>query len=346
MLFGRESGSILVKGTCLFSGWTNGVGTSHRSSRHGHRPLGFHTPEPIFGRHRIREDLTGTHVAHDVQESSSGISRGIFEAVEETHSQEAEMSLETEGQERMDLQDFDGESSTSEQNRTLRCPLCRGAILGYRIDGEVRQYLDQKPRSCSRESCTFSGNYTDLRRHARRSHPTTRPADVNPSKRQAWRRLEREQEIGDVISAVQSTSPGAIVIGDYAIDSGDGLLNDHENNVPRNGSRSWSNTLLLLQMFHEPRNLARPLRTRRRPGNRNMWDVDALAPEDDENNNQLLDSNEVPAPQRRRRITRSRTFDDSRMNAYKPSNKFQMKKNKKVTSSDHLSTAKKSHVDR
>ncbi|KAK8945595.1 hypothetical protein KSP40_PGU017943 [Platanthera guangdongensis] len=104
---------------------------------------------------------------------------------------------------------------------SLKCPLCRGTVLGSVIVKEARQYLDLKPRSCSRESCVFTGNYGELRRHARRVHPSTRPVDVDPSRRRAWRRLESQRERGDILSAVSSAMPGAVMLGDYVIESGD-----------------------------------------------------------------------------------------------------------------------------
>ncbi|KAI5008510.1 hypothetical protein ZWY2020_009558 [Hordeum vulgare] len=52
-----------------------------------------------------------------------------------------------------------------------------------------------------KHACAFSGTYGALRRHARRVHPTTRPADVDPSRRRAWHRLENQREYGDIMSA-------------------------------------------------------------------------------------------------------------------------------------------------
>ncbi|RVW13152.1 hypothetical protein CK203_104962 [Vitis vinifera] len=63
--------------------------------------------------------------------------------------------------------------NSSELSLSLTCPLCRGAVLGWKVVEEARESLNLKPRSCSRESCSFSGNYRELRQHARRVHPTT-----------------------------------------------------------------------------------------------------------------------------------------------------------------------------
>ncbi|KAJ1694849.1 hypothetical protein LUZ63_011547 [Rhynchospora breviuscula] len=112
------------------------------------------------------------------------------------------------------------ENDDGSPENALKCPLCRGDVLGWMVVEEARHYLDQKVRSCSRESCTFNGNYRELRRHARRAHPLTRPGAVDPSRQRAWRRLERRQEYGDILSAIRSAVPGAIVFGDYVIETG------------------------------------------------------------------------------------------------------------------------------
>lgn len=185
----------------------------------------------------------------------------------------------------------------------LKCPLCRGDVLGWMIVKEARQYMDQKLRSCSRESCLFSGNYKELRKHARRIHPLTRPAEVDPSRQRAWRRLEHQQEYRDILSAIRSAMPGAIVLGDYVIDDEDSLSGD--------GSGSWwSNTLLLLHMIGEPvgtfsdLRTSRAWRTRRRSSvRRYLWGENLLGPQDNDDWNS---DNDVHVPRRRRRIERSR----------------------------------------
>ncbi|KAL3645074.1 hypothetical protein CASFOL_010254 [Castilleja foliolosa] len=113
----------------------------------------------------------------------------------------------------------------SEEVSNLKCPMCRGSVLGWKAVGQARNYLDLKPRACSRETCSFSGNYGELRRHARRVHPGVRPADVDPSRRSAWARLEGEREYDDIVSAVRSAVPGGVVVGDYVIEEGDDRVN-------------------------------------------------------------------------------------------------------------------------
>lgn len=69
-----------------------------------------------------------------------------------------------------------------------------------------------------KEKCSFMGNYKQLRKHVKAEHPSARPREVDPKLVERWRRLEREREREDVISTIQSSIPGATVIGDYVIE--------------------------------------------------------------------------------------------------------------------------------
>ncbi|XP_062189146.1 uncharacterized protein LOC133892407 isoform X2 [Phragmites australis] len=115
----------------------------------------------------------------------------------------------------------------------VKCPLCRGSVSGWIPAGEVRQYLDRRLRTCSHDSCKFVGTYEQLREHARTSHLLTKPSHVDLSRKRTWDRLEREQEFGDVISAIRSQIPGAIIVGDYVIETRDttspGIDSDDES---------------------------------------------------------------------------------------------------------------------
>lgn len=111
----------------------------------------------------------------------------------------------------------------------LKCPLCRGSVSGWVPAGEVRKYLDEKLRTCSHESCKFVGTYEQLRQHARTAHLLTKPAHVDFSRKRTWDRLEREQEFGDVISAIRSQNPGAIIVGDYVIETRDAMSPDEDS---------------------------------------------------------------------------------------------------------------------
>ncbi|WOK94916.1 hypothetical protein Cni_G03621 [Canna indica] len=202
---------------------------------------------------------------------------------------------------------FDGSGGSNElEDNPLKCPLCRGSVLGWMIVKEARQYMDQKLRSCSGDSCSFSGNYKELRKHARRVHPMTRPAEVDPSRQRAWRRLEHQQEYSDILSAIRSAMPGAVVLGDYVIDDGDSLSGD--------GAGPWWPTLFLLHMFSGPigsldeGRSSRAWRTRRRPSTRRyLWGENLLGQQDDSDWNS---DNDILIPRRRRRITRSRRDEE------------------------------------
>lgn len=221
----------------------------------------------------------------------------------------------------------------SESKLSLRCPLCRGSVLGWKVMDEARKYLDMKPRSCYRESCSFVGNYSELRRHARRVHPTARPADVDPSRERAWQRLEDRREYDDIVSAIHTAMPGAIVLGDYVIENGDRLVS--ERGIGES-SRLFS-TFFLFQMIgsmdptHEPRGSRSRALSRYRRSNgpfsrrRYLWGENLLGlhyddddnddgndeDEDEHNLNMSNDLGNNPSnPRRRRRLMRSRSDED------------------------------------
>ncbi|GMH03913.1 hypothetical protein Nepgr_005752 [Nepenthes gracilis] len=100
----------------------------------------------------------------------------------------------------------------------LSCPLCRGQVKGWTVVEVVRDFLNAKKRSCMQQNCSFVGNYKELRKHVRASHPAARPHEVDPAMEQSWRRLENEREQDDVLSMIRSSMPGATVFGDYVID--------------------------------------------------------------------------------------------------------------------------------
>lgn len=85
----------------------------------------------------------------------------------------------------------------------LCCPLCRGEICGYSVVEGARQFMNSKVRSCSSENCDFSGSYSELRKHARLDHPSTRPAEVDPERQHNWRRLEDIRGFRDFLSMMQ-----------------------------------------------------------------------------------------------------------------------------------------------
>ncbi|KAG8640309.1 uncharacterized protein LOC110630148 isoform X2 [Manihot esculenta] len=253
---------------------------------------------------------------------------------------------------RIELEVADTENS-SESGLSLKCPLCRGAVLGWEVVDEARKYLNLKKRSCSRESCSFVGNYQELRRHARRVHPTTRPSDVDPSRERAWRCLERQTEYGDIVSAIRSAMPGAVVVGDYVIENGDRFSVEREGGAGEVNAPWWT-TFFLFQMIGsidggaEPRARPRAWTRHRRaagvlPERRFLWGENLLGLQDDDDDDDddndddylrvLSDAGEdassiprrrqdvspiprrrqdaSPVPRRRRRLTRSRSDDQS-----------------------------------
>lgn len=100
----------------------------------------------------------------------------------------------------------------------LACPLCRGQVKGWTVVEPAREYLNAKKRSCMQDSCSFIGNYKELRKHVRAEHPSARPREVDPALEQKWSRLERQRERDDVVSTIRSTTPGAMFFGDYVIE--------------------------------------------------------------------------------------------------------------------------------
>lgn len=84
----------------------------------------------------------------------------------------------------------------------LVCPLCRGEIHGYIIVEPARNFMNSKGRSCSSETCDFTGTYSELRKHARSEHPSVRPSEVDPMRQSDWTRLESERIWEDVLSSL------------------------------------------------------------------------------------------------------------------------------------------------
>ncbi|KAK8581716.1 hypothetical protein V6N13_144726 [Hibiscus sabdariffa] len=87
----------------------------------------------------------------------------------------------------------------------LVCPLCRGEIKDCVVVEPARHFMNAKCRSCSSETCNFTGSYKDLRKHARLEHPSVRPSEADPERQRNWRRLERQRDLGDLLSTLQSS---------------------------------------------------------------------------------------------------------------------------------------------
>ncbi|KAJ4830086.1 hypothetical protein Tsubulata_041328 [Turnera subulata] len=94
-------------------------------------------------------------------------------------------------------------SSGSKVQPKLVCPLCRGDIKEWVVKEPARAFMNAKSRSCACETCDFSGTYSDLRKHARLEHPLVRPNEADPERQRNWRRLERQRDLGDLLSTLQ-----------------------------------------------------------------------------------------------------------------------------------------------
>ncbi|XP_073007013.1 uncharacterized protein [Typha latifolia] len=96
----------------------------------------------------------------------------------------------------------------AQQKSDLSCPLCRGLVTGWTVEEAARCYMNSKARSCSKESCSFTGAYGELRKHARKEHPSERPSEVDPERQRDWRRMEQQRDLGDLFSMFRSGVSG------------------------------------------------------------------------------------------------------------------------------------------
>lgn len=122
-----------------------------------------------------------------------------------------------------------GQANEKMEVPELLCPLCRGQLKGWTVVEPARKYLNAKKRSCMQDECSFVGTYKQLRKHVKAKHPLARPRAVDPVLEEKWKKLECERERNDVISTIMSSSPGAMVLGDYVIEPGrHGIFNDYD----------------------------------------------------------------------------------------------------------------------
>ncbi|KAM7267920.1 hypothetical protein ACFE04_010086 [Oxalis oulophora] len=215
------------------------------------------------------------------------------------------------------LADSESESSAATPRRCenqvkskMVCPLCRGDIMKWTIVEPARRFMDAKPRSCSCETCTFTGTYKDLRTHARVDHPTVRPSVADPERERNWRRMERERDFEDLLTTIQSSFGVEEMSGEEILPIGDGHL---------------LTVLLFIQVIHPGGSSSNPLRLvrarRTRPAtsirlrSTRLWgethDVEngSVSSSREENNNDESDGGSAP-PARRRRVYRPSTPDD------------------------------------
>ncbi|KAK8568697.1 hypothetical protein V6N12_007241 [Hibiscus sabdariffa] len=129
----------------------------------------------------------------------------------------------------------------------LVCPLCRGEIKDWVVVERARRIMNAKSRSCASETCNFSGAYKDLRKHARLEHPTVRPSETDPERERNWRRLERQRDLGDLVSTLQSS------FGEERADDDSILPID---------DRSWLTVFFLIRVFRPGSSWSGTSRTR------------------------------------------------------------------------------------
>ncbi|KAJ0085099.1 hypothetical protein Patl1_08434 [Pistacia atlantica] len=112
----------------------------------------------------------------------------------------------------------------------LLCPLCRGQVKGWTVVEPARKYLNAKTRTCMQDNCSFVGTYKELRKHVKAKHPLAQPRAVDPVLEEKWKKLECERERNDVISTIMSSTPGAMLLGDYVIEPGyHGVYSDYDS---------------------------------------------------------------------------------------------------------------------
>jgi len=93
----------------------------------------------------------------------------------------------------------------SEPQPKLWCPLCRGQIYGWTVVKPAREFMNSKVRSCSWETCDFSGSYSELRKHARSDHPFIRPSEVDIQRQHDWANFEYERDVADIVATLGLT---------------------------------------------------------------------------------------------------------------------------------------------
>ncbi|KAJ0237925.1 hypothetical protein HA466_0244450 [Hirschfeldia incana] len=121
----------------------------------------------------------------------------------------------------------------------LTCPLCRGHIKEWKVVEPARRFMNAKHRSCSSETCEFSGTYSDLRKHARLLHPGVRPSEADPERQRSWRRLERQRDLGDLLSTLQSSFGGG----------GEERSSSNDDGIMSFDDGGWLTVFFLIRVF-------------------------------------------------------------------------------------------------
>lgn len=119
---------------------------------------------------------------------------------------------------------------SEEEQSALVCPLCRGTVTGWNVVRPAREFLNSKTRSCALETCSFNGNYSELRKHARLEHPSKRPSEASPDRQSNWMKLEQQRDIEDALvyqSDIEydfELGLDSLIVDDFWSNGRDGLL--------------------------------------------------------------------------------------------------------------------------
>ncbi|XP_030545225.1 uncharacterized protein LOC115751452 [Rhodamnia argentea] len=111
-----------------------------------------------------------------------------------------------------------GQTNEKIEISELLCPLCRGQVKGWTVVEQARKYLNRKKRTCMQDKCTFLGSYRQICKHVKKEHPSAQPRAVDPLLKEKWKVLEQQRERNDVISTIMSSTPGAVMVGDYVLE--------------------------------------------------------------------------------------------------------------------------------
>nr|VDC91660.1 unnamed protein product [Brassica rapa] len=192
----------------------------------------------------------------------------------------------------------EGEAEAEQENGKpkLTCPLCRGNIKEWVVDESARCFMNAKRRSCSSETCEFSGTYSDLRKHARLLHPGVRPSEADPERQRSWRRLERQRDLGDLLSTLQSSFAG-----------GEGRSNN-DDEIMSFDDGGWLTVFFLIRVFRPESSGARSGSSSLSGTSRARSQTGTSRRDGENNNNPSSDEHESGT--QRRRVRRRFYIDD------------------------------------
>ncbi|KAI3924704.1 hypothetical protein MKX01_011414 [Papaver californicum] len=194
----------------------------------------------------------------------------------------------------------------------LSCPLCRGQVNGWVIVERARHFMNAKARSCACETCAFNGNYADLRKHARLKHPLVRPTAADPQRQHDWRILERERDLGDVLSTIQSVFGEDRGEDSIMIPANGGLLSVliffrvSQSSLPESGGSSTTTATTNGGIWSSPSRSRGPTRSRRRRSSVPLWGENYEAESGSNARDESGSADGTPAPGSWRLLERNR----------------------------------------